>query len=130
MWLIPFFFCQYQAILCSVLIASFWLHHWHYFGVYQRRVNLNLFDFYDIDWNMFHGSHSEVEHLNFVGLIKFFYTRILDNLPVAVPRQRRDGSQTPSYEHGFRVGYKVIPYYEYLLFGPFGNLKLYAWAAN
>ncbi|OAY85497.1 transmembrane 9 superfamily member 7-like [Ananas comosus] len=31
---------------------------------------------------------------------------ILDNLPVAVPRQRRDGSQTPSYEHGFRVGYK------------------------
>ncbi|KAF3326874.1 transmembrane 9 superfamily member 7-like protein [Carex littledalei] len=31
---------------------------------------------------------------------------ILDNLPVAVPRQRRDGSQTPSYEHGYRVGYK------------------------
>ncbi|KAJ6820501.1 transmembrane 9 superfamily member 7-like [Iris pallida] len=31
---------------------------------------------------------------------------ILDNLPVAVPRQRRDGSQLPSYEHGFRVGYK------------------------
>ncbi|KAJ3694086.1 hypothetical protein LUZ60_009566 [Juncus effusus] len=30
---------------------------------------------------------------------------ILDNLPVAVPRQRRDGSQT-TYEHGFRVGYK------------------------
>nr|XP_010925004.1 transmembrane 9 superfamily member 7 [Elaeis guineensis] len=31
---------------------------------------------------------------------------ILDNLPVAVPRQRRDESQPPSYEHGFRVGYK------------------------
>lgn len=31
---------------------------------------------------------------------------ILDNLPVAVPRQRRDGSPTPSYEHGFRVGLK------------------------
>ncbi|XP_072998872.1 transmembrane 9 superfamily member 7-like [Typha latifolia] len=31
---------------------------------------------------------------------------ILDNLPVAVPRQRSDGSQAPSYEHGFRVGYK------------------------
>lgn len=33
--------------------------------------------------------------------------RILDNLPVAVPRQRRDGSLTPSYEHGYRVGIKV-----------------------
>ncbi|PKA64261.1 hypothetical protein AXF42_Ash009481 [Apostasia shenzhenica] len=33
---------------------------------------------------------------------------ILDNLPVAVPKQRRDGSPTPSYEHGFRVGYKDI----------------------
>ncbi|XP_017697036.1 transmembrane 9 superfamily member 7-like [Phoenix dactylifera] len=32
---------------------------------------------------------------------------ILDNLPVAVPRQRRDGSQVPSHEHGFRVGYKL-----------------------
>ncbi|XP_058068989.1 transmembrane 9 superfamily member 7 [Magnolia sinica] len=31
---------------------------------------------------------------------------ILDNLPVAVPRQRRDGGQSPSYEHGFRVGFK------------------------
>ncbi|KAL0908024.1 hypothetical protein M5K25_022487 [Dendrobium thyrsiflorum] len=31
---------------------------------------------------------------------------ILDNLPAAVPRQRRDASQIPSYEHGFRVGYK------------------------
>ncbi|KAH7681959.1 transmembrane 9 superfamily member 2/4 protein [Dioscorea alata] len=31
---------------------------------------------------------------------------ILDNLPVAVARQRRDGSQIPSYEHGFRVGFK------------------------
>ncbi|KAM0933539.1 putative nonaspanin (TM9SF), MFS transporter superfamily [Dioscorea sansibarensis] len=31
---------------------------------------------------------------------------ILDNLPVAVVRQRRDESQTPSYEHGFRVGLK------------------------
>ncbi|KAG0485062.1 hypothetical protein HPP92_009141 [Vanilla planifolia] len=33
---------------------------------------------------------------------------ILDNLPVAVSKQRRDGSQSPSYEHGFRVGYKDI----------------------
>lgn len=32
--------------------------------------------------------------------------RILDNLPVAVVRQRRDGSQTTTYEHGFRVGFK------------------------
>uniref|UniRef100_A0A6V7QQ63 Transmembrane 9 superfamily member n=1 Tax=Ananas comosus var. bracteatus TaxID=296719 RepID=A0A6V7QQ63_ANACO len=31
---------------------------------------------------------------------------ILDNLPVAVPRQRRDGSDALSYEHGFAVGYK------------------------
>ncbi|XP_038987178.1 transmembrane 9 superfamily member 7-like [Phoenix dactylifera] len=31
---------------------------------------------------------------------------ILDNLPVAVLRQKRDESQPPSYEHGFRVGYK------------------------
>ncbi|XP_008793236.1 transmembrane 9 superfamily member 7-like [Phoenix dactylifera] len=32
---------------------------------------------------------------------------MLDNLPVAVPRQRRDESQAPSYEQGFRVGYKL-----------------------
>ncbi|KMZ63397.1 Transmembrane 9 superfamily protein member [Zostera marina] len=31
---------------------------------------------------------------------------ILDNLPVAVQRQRRDGNQLV-YEHGFRVGYKT-----------------------
>ncbi|KAJ7951635.1 Transmembrane 9 superfamily member [Quillaja saponaria] len=31
---------------------------------------------------------------------------ILDNLPVAVLRQRRDGSQSTTYEHGFRVGFK------------------------
>ncbi|CAL9053798.1 unnamed protein product [Musa banksii] len=31
---------------------------------------------------------------------------ILDNLPVAVPRLRRDGSQDTSYEQGFHVGYK------------------------
>ncbi|KAG5141516.1 hypothetical protein JHK82_017211 [Glycine max] len=31
---------------------------------------------------------------------------ILDNLPVAVHRQRRDGSQSTTYEHGFRVGFK------------------------
>ncbi|XP_057968095.1 transmembrane 9 superfamily member 7-like [Malania oleifera] len=31
---------------------------------------------------------------------------ILDNLPVAVLRQRRDGSQSKIYEHGFRVGFK------------------------
>ncbi|XP_039119005.1 transmembrane 9 superfamily member 7-like [Dioscorea cayenensis subsp. rotundata] len=31
---------------------------------------------------------------------------ILDNLPVVVDRQRRDESQTPSYEHGFCVGFK------------------------
>ncbi|RWW77178.1 hypothetical protein BHE74_00014691 [Ensete ventricosum] len=34
---------------------------------------------------------------------------ILDNLPVAVPRQR-GGSQAPSYEHSFHVGYKVSYY--------------------
>jgi hypothetical protein len=33
--------------------------------------------------------------------------RILDNLPVVVPRQTREGSQIPSFEHGYRVGYKV-----------------------
>ncbi|GLJ38617.1 hypothetical protein SUGI_0787430 [Cryptomeria japonica] len=32
---------------------------------------------------------------------------ILDNLPVAVPRQRADGSLVASYEHGFRVGFKA-----------------------
>lgn len=31
---------------------------------------------------------------------------VLDNLPVAVLRQRRDGSQSTTYEHGFRVGFK------------------------
>ncbi|KAL8510797.1 hypothetical protein ACS0TY_017572 [Phlomoides rotata] len=31
---------------------------------------------------------------------------ILDNLPVAVLRQRRDGSSLITYEHGFRVGFK------------------------
>jgi transmembrane 9 superfamily protein 2/4 len=31
----------------------------------------------------------------------------LDNLPVVVPRQTREGSQTPSFEHGYRVGYKL-----------------------
>ncbi|EPS66356.1 hypothetical protein M569_08421, partial [Genlisea aurea] len=31
---------------------------------------------------------------------------ILDNLPVAVLRQRRDGSTSTTYEHGFRVGFK------------------------
>ncbi|XP_009762751.1 transmembrane 9 superfamily member 7 isoform X1 [Nicotiana tabacum] len=31
---------------------------------------------------------------------------ILDNLPVAVLRQRRDGIQSTTYEHGFRVGFK------------------------
>ncbi|KAG0455875.1 hypothetical protein HPP92_023663 [Vanilla planifolia] len=32
---------------------------------------------------------------------------ILDNLPVAVPRQRKDGNHEPTYEHGFRVGLKT-----------------------
>ncbi|GAB4853793.1 Transmembrane 9 super member 7 [Ancistrocladus abbreviatus] len=32
---------------------------------------------------------------------------ILDNLPVAVLRQRRDGNQGKVYEHGFRVGFKA-----------------------
>lgn len=32
--------------------------------------------------------------------------RILDNLPVAVLRQRRDGILSTTYEHGFRVGFK------------------------
>ncbi|KAL8522526.1 hypothetical protein ACS0TY_012623 [Phlomoides rotata] len=31
---------------------------------------------------------------------------ILDNLPVAVLRQRRDGISSTTYEHGFRVGFK------------------------
>ncbi|KAL8160857.1 hypothetical protein V2J09_012346 [Rumex salicifolius] len=31
---------------------------------------------------------------------------ILDNLPVAVLRQRRDGTQAKVYEHGYRVGFK------------------------
>ncbi|GFZ04257.1 transmembrane nine 7 [Actinidia rufa] len=31
---------------------------------------------------------------------------ILDNLPVAVLRQRRDGNQLTTYDHGFRVGFK------------------------
>ncbi|GER53515.1 endomembrane protein 70 protein family [Striga asiatica] len=31
---------------------------------------------------------------------------ILDNLPVAVLRQRRDGIVSTTYEHGFRVGFK------------------------
>ncbi|CAA6666154.1 unnamed protein product [Spirodela intermedia] len=34
---------------------------------------------------------------------------ILDNLPVAVARQRRDGIHAKSYEHGFRVGFKGSP---------------------
>ncbi|KAJ0579276.1 putative nonaspanin (TM9SF) [Helianthus annuus] len=33
---------------------------------------------------------------------------ILDNLPVAVLRQRLYGSQSTVYEHGFRVGFKGI----------------------
>ncbi|ERN19807.1 hypothetical protein AMTRI_Chr05g61130 [Amborella trichopoda] len=32
---------------------------------------------------------------------------ILDNLPVAVLLQKRDGSQSSTYEHGFRVGFKA-----------------------
>jgi len=32
---------------------------------------------------------------------------ILDNLPVAVARQRADGTLVTSYEHGFRVGFKA-----------------------
>uniref|UniRef100_A0ACD6AGY8 Uncharacterized protein n=1 Tax=Avena sativa TaxID=4498 RepID=A0ACD6AGY8_AVESA len=32
---------------------------------------------------------------------------ILDNLPVVVPRQTREGSQAPGFEHGYRVGYKL-----------------------
>ncbi|CAA7408780.1 unnamed protein product [Spirodela intermedia] len=31
---------------------------------------------------------------------------ILDNLPVAVVRSRRDGSQMSTFEHGYRVGFK------------------------
>jgi transmembrane 9 superfamily protein 2/4 len=31
---------------------------------------------------------------------------ILDNLPVAVLRQRKDGIQSTTYEHGYRVGFK------------------------
>jgi hypothetical protein len=39
--------------------------------------------------------------------VYFFSIRILDNLPVVVPRQTREGSQAPGFEHGYRVGYKV-----------------------
>lgn len=45
-------------------------------------------------WCMFILNYMELMH------------RILDNLPVAVLRQRRDGSQSTTYEHGFRVGFK------------------------
>ncbi|KAL5725331.1 Transmembrane 9 superfamily member 7 [Ranunculus cassubicifolius] len=31
---------------------------------------------------------------------------ILNNLPVTVLRTKRDGSQSSTYEHGFRVGFK------------------------
>ncbi|KAL8217359.1 hypothetical protein R6Q57_020732, partial [Mikania cordata] len=37
---------------------------------------------------------------------EYHVNMILDNLPVAVLRQRRDGSQSTTYEHGFRVGFK------------------------
>lgn len=42
----------------------------------------------------------------FVPMASKWTHRILDNLPVAVLRQRRDGSQSTTYEHGFRVGFK------------------------
>lgn len=42
----------------------------------------------------------------FLYLIFTLHCRILDNLPVAVLRQRRDGVQSTTYEHGFRVGFK------------------------
>uniref|UniRef100_A0A0D6R1M1 Transmembrane 9 superfamily member n=1 Tax=Araucaria cunninghamii TaxID=56994 RepID=A0A0D6R1M1_ARACU len=32
---------------------------------------------------------------------------ILDNLPVAVAKQRTEAGQVPAYEHGFRVGFKA-----------------------
>ncbi|KAL6140745.1 hypothetical protein ACLB2K_059041 [Fragaria x ananassa] len=37
---------------------------------------------------------------------KYRVQMILDNLPVAVLRQRRDGSPSTTYEHGFSVGFK------------------------
>ncbi|KVI05889.1 Major facilitator superfamily domain, general substrate transporter [Cynara cardunculus var. scolymus] len=42
----------------------------------------------------------------FLWHISVSYPLILDNLPVAVLRQRRDGTQSTTYEHGFRVGFK------------------------
>lgn len=38
--------------------------------------------------------------------LEMWLYRILDNLPVAVPIQRRDGSQGTTYKHGFPVGFK------------------------
>ncbi|XP_023000345.1 transmembrane 9 superfamily member 7 [Cucurbita maxima] len=37
---------------------------------------------------------------------KYRVNMILDNLPVAVLRQRRDGNPSTTYEHGFLVGFK------------------------
>lgn len=45
--------------------------------------------------------HFLINHQN-----KKWECRILDNLPVAVLRQRRDGGPSTTYEHGFRVGFK------------------------
>lgn len=50
-------------------------------------------------------SHSIHMFLLLIKVLKSMH-RILDNLPVAVLRQRRDGSQSTTYEHGYRVGFK------------------------
>ncbi|AQL04082.1 Transmembrane 9 superfamily member 7 [Zea mays] len=42
----------------------------------------------------------------FILFQKNWACRILDYLLVVVPRRAREGSQTPSFEHGYRVGYK------------------------
>lgn len=38
---------------------------------------------------------------------EYHVNMILDNLPVAVARQRSDGNSLTTYEHGFRVGFKA-----------------------
>ncbi|PWZ08092.1 Transmembrane 9 superfamily member 7 [Zea mays] len=43
----------------------------------------------------------------FILFQKNWACRILDYLLVVVPRRAREGSQTPSFEHGYRVGYKL-----------------------
>ena len=45
-------------------------------------------------------------HCSYNEILPLWMFRILDNLPVAVLRQRRDGNPSTTYEHGFLVGFK------------------------